>query len=292
MLIRPSAVHSAIITSGFGTSRAIVGGVRKIPLPMVMPTMSAMPPASPMPRRRSCVSEGAAVVTKELASVRPKVAVRLVGCHFVAVMTNPRRQSRREFLGASAFGLLEIARGSKRSLSKEVPLGEELLYVGTYTDDKRPDGIYLVCIDTRSGQLRLSGSVDAGPNPSFLAIHPNRRVLYAVNEVDVYRGKSSGAVSTFTIAGSTGALAKRSEEHTSELQSQFHLVCRLLLEKKKKKKAKDNNEKKKKKKKKKKKNKKTYKGNKVKRNKKKKKKKEIKMTHTGVDNRHIITQTP
>src|SRR5689334_23703368 len=30
----------------------------------------------------------------------------------------------------------------------------------------------------------------------------------------------------------------RSEEHTSELQSQFHLVCRLLLEKKKKKKKK------------------------------------------------------
>src|SRR5689334_24268190 len=32
----------------------------------------------------------------------------------------------------------------------------------------------------------------------------------------------------------------RSEEHTSELQSQFHLVCRLLLEKKKKKKKKQN----------------------------------------------------
>src|SRR5438309_11066429 len=31
------------------------------------------------------------------------------------------------------------------------------------------------------------------------------------------------------------AMNKRSEEHTSELQSQFHLVCRLLLEKKKKK---------------------------------------------------------
>src|SRR5689334_24857005 len=28
------------------------------------------------------------------------------------------------------------------------------------------------------------------------------------------------------------ALLDRSEEHTSELQSQFHLVCRLLLEKK------------------------------------------------------------
>src|SRR5438309_2752614 len=31
---------------------------------------------------------------------------------------------------------------------------------------------------------------------------------------------------------------QRSEEHTSELQSQFHLVCRLLLEKKKKQKKK------------------------------------------------------
>src|SRR6266481_7994928 len=30
------------------------------------------------------------------------------------------------------------------------------------------------------------------------------------------------------------ACGRRSEEHTSELQSQFHLVCRLLLEKKKK----------------------------------------------------------
>src|SRR5687768_18581598 len=36
--------------------------------------------------------------------------------------------------------------------------------------------------------------------------------------------------------GSTRAV--RSEEHTSELQSRLHLVCRLLLEKKKKKKKK------------------------------------------------------
>src|SRR5579862_9976684 len=49
----------------------------------------------------------------------------------------------------------------------------------------------------------------------------------------------------------------RSEEHTSELQSQFHLVCRLLLEKKKKKTKQEQQEKKKKKKNKKKKKKKT-----------------------------------
>src|SRR2546429_4187274 len=34
--------------------------------------------------------------------------------------------------------------------------------------------------------------------------------------------------------GPRGSFARRSEEHTSELQSRLHLVCRLLLEKKKK----------------------------------------------------------
>src|SRR3974377_2623786 len=35
------------------------------------------------------------------------------------------------------------------------------------------------------------------------------------------------------LAGENRHIVPRSEEHTSELQSQFHLVCRLLLEKKK-----------------------------------------------------------
>src|SRR2546430_10226459 len=41
-------------------------------------------------------------------------------------------------------------------------------------------------------------------------------------------GAAAGAVAVCGVAGS------RSEEHTSELQSQSNLVCRLLLEKKKK----------------------------------------------------------
>src|SRR5690625_6456809 len=36
-----------------------------------------------------------------------------------------------------------------------------------------------------------------------------------------------------TDGGETGSATGRSEEHTSELQSRGHLVCRLLLEKKK-----------------------------------------------------------
>src|SRR2546422_7700627 len=38
---------------------------------------------------------------------------------------------------------------------------------------------------------------------------------------------------TKSAEGASHALEQRSEEHTSELQSRLHLVCRLLLEKKK-----------------------------------------------------------
>src|SRR5689334_23929507 len=53
--------------------------------------------------------------------------------------------------------------------------------------------------------------------------------------IPVTTGNSLSAAATLWAARD----ACRSEEHTSELQSQFHLVCRLLLEKKKKKKEKD-----------------------------------------------------
>src|SRR2546429_5320889 len=39
--------------------------------------------------------------------------------------------------------------------------------------------------------------------------------------------------STLTCPPAPNRIATRSEEHTSELQSRLHLVCRLLLEKKK-----------------------------------------------------------
>src|SRR5689334_24344721 len=52
------------------------------------------------------------------------------------------------------------------------------------------------------------------------------------------KSRSRGAAGDVDGRGRVPALSApggaRSEEHTSELQSQFHLVCRLLLEKKKK----------------------------------------------------------
>src|SRR2546422_5303623 len=47
------------------------------------------------------------------------------------------------------------------------------------------------------------------------------------------RGGPHGRRDSATRRGPHGGLSMRSEEHTSELQSRLHLVCRLLLEKKK-----------------------------------------------------------
>src|SRR5438309_2731124 len=63
----------------------------------------------------------------------------------------------------------------------------------------------------------------------------SRSIMTPVN------GSSKIAGTVWTTASVPRAISecvacRRSEEHTSELQSQFHLVCRLLLEKKKKKK--------------------------------------------------------
>src|SRR5258708_39102765 len=48
-----------------------------------------------------------------------------------------------------------------------------------------------------------------------------------------WRKPASRATTWVTGSRPTRPLARRSEEHTSELQSPDHLVCRLLLEKKK-----------------------------------------------------------
>jgi 6-phosphogluconolactonase len=88
----------------------------------------------------------------------------------------------------------------------------DLLYVGTYTDKDRADGIYLVSMDGHSGELRLVRSMNVGPNPSYLALHPNRHILYVVNETEQYNGKASGAVTSFAIATDTKSLARLNEQ--------------------------------------------------------------------------------
>src|SRR5438309_9265763 len=63
---------------------------------------------------------------------------------------------------------------------------------------------------------------------------PRRAPIARRTEISFCRDllRASSRLATLAQAISRTSPATRSEEHTSELQSQFHLVCRLLLEKK------------------------------------------------------------
>lgn len=102
---------------------------------------------------------------------------------------------------------------SKTPASRDEAEAEgDLLFVGTYTEGVRSDGIHLIRMNRRTGQLRLVRSVDAGADPSYLAVHPDGRVLYAVNELKSYNGRPTGAVIAFAITRDTGALTRLNEQ--------------------------------------------------------------------------------
>lgn len=100
-----------------------------------------------------------------------------------------------------------------------------LVYVGTYTGAKSK-GIYAFRMDATSGALSPLGLVAETPNPAFLDIDSKRRLLFAANEIDNFEGKSSGAVSAFSIdpvGGKLTLLNKQSSIGTGP--------CHLLLDK-------------------------------------------------------------
>ena len=93
---------------------------------------------------------------------------------------------------------LSVTMSVKLSAAKDSPKNNFLLYVGTYTE-KESKGIYAYRFDAASADITPLGVAAETTNPSFLAIDPFRRLLYAVNEVQTYQGASSGAVSAFTM---------------------------------------------------------------------------------------------
>ncbi len=79
------------------------------------------------------------------------------------------------------------------------------VYVGTYTGSGSR-GIYLLRLDPEAGTLSTPEPVGEAANPSFLALGPSARFLYAVGETDDFAGGKTGAVSAFAVEPGSGRL--------------------------------------------------------------------------------------
>ncbi len=87
-------------------------------------------------------------------------------------------------------------------------------YIGTYTHDApggdsgkaHSEGIYVAKVDQETGKLELVQTVTSD-NPSFLALSPDQRFLFAINEIDDFEGKDAGSVEAYRIDQGSGKLA-------------------------------------------------------------------------------------
>jgi 6-phosphogluconolactonase len=75
---------------------------------------------------------------------------------------------------------------------------EYIAYIGT--GGRETKGIYAFRFDSKTGKLEPLGLAAEAKRPSFVAVHPNQRYLYAVAEAN------GGAVSAFSIDPKTGKL--------------------------------------------------------------------------------------
>jgi 6-phosphogluconolactonase len=87
-----------------------------------------------------------------------------------------------------------------------VPSGTPFVYVS----GGGPDITYFK-LDLASGALAKQGSASGGTNPSYLAVAPDKKHLYAINEAD---GGGSQVIA-FSIDGTTGALSEINRAPTS-----------------------------------------------------------------------------
>lgn len=111
------------------------------------------------------------------------------------------------FAGSALFDWQRRSRPNQiKSLVKDL-----LLYVGTYTNRNNSEGIYLFRMNLASGKLERQGATSGISNPSFLAIDPGKRFLYAVNESGQFQGKRGGGLTSFAIDQKTGTLTKLNE---------------------------------------------------------------------------------
>ena len=88
--------------------------------------------------------------------------------------------SRRSFLAALALAVFASATVAEPASPPKS--GKYWVYVGTYTSKDGSKGVYRCELDVNSGQLSEATLVAELGNPSFLAISPNGKYLYAATE--------------------------------------------------------------------------------------------------------------
>jgi 6-phosphogluconolactonase len=91
------------------------------------------------------------------------------------------------------------------------PAAEHFVYFGTYTGGNSK-GIYVSRLDSATGKLSAPELAAETRNPSFLAVHPTGKFLYAVGEVSETQGKRAGAVNAYALDAKTGKLTFLSQQ--------------------------------------------------------------------------------
>jgi 6-phosphogluconolactonase len=101
----------------------------------------------------------------------------------------------------------------------------QYVFVGTYTGNQEgaSKGIYRLELDTATGKLSKLEVAAPAVNPSFLAVHPSRRFLYAVSEVSGTDAQKSGAIAAFALDPRTGNLTALNQQ-SSKGSGPCHLV--------------------------------------------------------------------
>ena len=100
-----------------------------------------------------------------------------------------------------------------RALVPSFAADDLLVYFGTYTDTTSK-GVYVSHFTPTTGALSAPQLAVATANPSFLAVTPDAKYLYAVNEIGSFGGQASGSVSAFTVHKPTGMLTPLNKQQT------------------------------------------------------------------------------
>ncbi len=129
---------------------------------------------------------------------------------------NRMRFTRRTFFQTAGFSGLALA---------AKPAQNYLVYFGTYTR-RNSKGIYVSRLDAAKGELTPPELAGECSNPSFVAIHPNGRNLYAVSELSGQGGQPAGAVTSFSIDRQSGRLTE-----LNKVSSKGNGPCHLNVDK-------------------------------------------------------------